>query len=106
VLNFARALCFKADLPIKFWKDYVLAVVDLINRAPIQVLHGKTPYETLFGAKPFLDHIKVFGCLCFPYNSQRKRNKFGEEVGVYLLGILMAKRVRRSMIWKLGILCY
>uniref|UniRef100_A0A251THU3 Uncharacterized protein n=1 Tax=Helianthus annuus TaxID=4232 RepID=A0A251THU3_HELAN len=32
---------------------------------PSSVLHGSSPYEMLFGFKPSLDHLKVFGCLCF-----------------------------------------
>ncbi|KAJ0947449.1 putative RNA-directed DNA polymerase [Helianthus annuus] len=32
---------------------------------PSSVLAGKTPYELVYKFKPFLDHLKVFGCLCF-----------------------------------------
>ncbi|KAJ0480794.1 putative RNA-directed DNA polymerase [Helianthus annuus] len=32
---------------------------------PTSVLAGKTPYELVYKFKPFLDHLKVFGCLCF-----------------------------------------
>ncbi|XP_022023668.1 uncharacterized protein LOC110923922 [Helianthus annuus] len=32
---------------------------------PSSVLHGCSPYEMLFGFKPSLDHLKVFGCLCY-----------------------------------------
>ncbi|KAM0061566.1 putative RNA-directed DNA polymerase [Helianthus debilis subsp. tardiflorus] len=35
---------------------------------PSSVLAGKTPYEVVYKFKPFLNHLKVFGCLCFCTN--------------------------------------
>lgn len=76
VPNVARALLFQANLPIKFWREYVLAVVHLINRAPSKVLQGKTPFEVLYQKKPSYDHIKIFGTfLCFAKN-KRIKDKF------------------------------
>ncbi|KAL8114354.1 hypothetical protein AgCh_021275 [Apium graveolens] len=34
-------------------------------RLPTKVLAGKTPYEAWKGAKPNLQHIKLFGCVAF-----------------------------------------
>ena len=89
VLNVAKALHFESSLPLEFWVECVLAVDHLINRTPTHILCRKTLYETLFGVQPSLDHIKVFGCLCYAYNIRRKKEKFGA-------------RIRRYMIWKLG----
>ena len=77
VLNVARALRFEAHLPVDFWGGCVLAAAHLINRTPTPVLSGKTPYEFLFGTKPSCEHIRVFGCLCYAYNLQREKDKFG-----------------------------
>ncbi|KAJ0779316.1 putative RNA-directed DNA polymerase [Helianthus annuus] len=32
---------------------------------PSSVLNGRTPYEFIYGFKPSLDHLRVFGSLCF-----------------------------------------
>ena len=55
----------------------MFATAHLINWIPTQVVHGKTPYEVLFGAKPSFTNIRVFGCLCYAYDMQRKKDKFG-----------------------------
>ncbi|XP_031259573.1 uncharacterized protein LOC116117698 [Pistacia vera] len=35
---------------------------------PSRTLDGKTPYEVLFGKPPTVDHLQVFGCLCYSTN--------------------------------------
>ncbi|KAJ0539688.1 putative RNA-directed DNA polymerase [Helianthus annuus] len=65
LLNMARALMFQGGLPPRFWSDYILTTVYLINRLPSSVLLGKSPYELMFKFKPSLMHLRNFGCLCF-----------------------------------------
>ena len=72
----ARALCFQANLPLEFWGECVLTAAYLINRTPTSILQGKTPYEVLFKAKPTIDHVKVFGSLCYVHQHLRKKDKF------------------------------
>lgn len=37
----------------------------LINMIPIEVLNRKSPYKMLYGKQPKIDHLRVFGCLCY-----------------------------------------
>jgi len=45
LLNTARALRFRASLPIKFWGECILTATFLINRLPSKSIHHLTPYE-------------------------------------------------------------
>lgn len=79
ILNIARALRFQGNLPIDFWGECVLTAGYLLNRTPSTVLNGKTPYEMLHGQAPSTEHIRVFGCLCYAHNHNRKGDKFANK---------------------------
>ena len=76
ILNVARSIMFRANLPVKFWGESVLAAAHVINRTPSSLLKGKTPYEILYGKAPVYTDMKTFGCLCFAHNMQRDKDKF------------------------------
>ena len=76
ILSVARVLHFQANLPFKFWADYVLIAVYLINRLPSLLLHNKSPYEVLLGSTPSQSHLRVLGCLCYASTLFRNRSKF------------------------------
>lgn len=79
LLNVSRALMFQAKLPVKFWGECVLAAAYLINRTPSKLLHGKTPYEIVFGKPHSYKNIKVFGSLCYVHYSRRDNDKFASR---------------------------
>nr|XP_033509737.1 uncharacterized protein LOC117274513 [Nicotiana tomentosiformis] len=59
----------------RFWGECVKTVVYLLNKWPTSVLKGKSPHELLYNKPPDIDHLRVFGCLCYVSNLPR-RDKF------------------------------
>lgn len=47
-----------------------------MNRTPSQLLHGKTPFEKLYGHAPSFNHLRVFGCLAYAHNGVHQGDKF------------------------------
>lgn len=43
---------------------------------PLRSIKNITPFEKLFHYKPSLEHLKVFGCLCYASTSPIHRSKF------------------------------
>lgn len=74
-----RALRFQASLPLEFWGQCILAAGYLINRTPATTLGGKTPFELLYKWPPPLNHLRVFGCLCYVHNQNTKGDKFASR---------------------------
>jgi len=68
-----------AKLPSQFWSYACLTAAYLINRMPTPVLLHKSPFEMLFGSSPELNHLRIFGCACFPllrpYNHNKLQSK-------------------------------
>lgn len=53
ILNVTWALLFQVSLPIQLWGESVLTFGYLINRTPLSVLKGETPFEMLFNKSQF-----------------------------------------------------
>ncbi|KAL0641591.1 hypothetical protein Bca4012_103035 [Brassica carinata] len=45
------------------------------NRIPTKVLQNLSPFEVLNKSKPHIDHLRVFGCLCYVWIPGEQRNK-------------------------------
>ncbi|KAK9119163.1 hypothetical protein Scep_017256 [Stephania cephalantha] len=79
IMEMARCLMCEKNLPSEYWAEASHTAVFLLNRLPIKAVVGRTPYEVWFGFKPFLKNLKVFGCLCFVYVPQIKRDKLNKK---------------------------
>lgn len=50
-----------------FWVEASQTTTYLINQMLTQVLQFKTPFQLLYNKKPMYDHLRVFGCTCYPW---------------------------------------
>lgn len=69
----------KASIPKSYWPFAFAAAVYTINRLPTPVLELQSPYEKLFGDKPNLDRLRVFGCSCYPWLRPYNRHKLDDR---------------------------
>lgn len=76
ILNSACALRFQVNLPVEFWDFCALTAAYLINRTPTKLLQGKTPFEMIYHRSPPMDHLRVFGCVCYVHNQKHRGDKF------------------------------
>ena len=75
LMEVARSMMFHTNVPKRFWGDAVLTACYLINRIPTRILQDLSPYEVLNKTRPTIDHMRVFGSLCFVLIPGEQRNK-------------------------------
>ena len=61
ILMKMRALMIESGLPTKYWIYALQVAVHIINRLPSKPNDFKSPYEVLYGGKPDLKYMRVFG---------------------------------------------
>ncbi len=73
--------CMLADslLPKTFWAEALSTACYIRNRSPTKAVPGKTPYEALYGERPAVGHLRVFGCTAFSHVSKDERQKLDDK---------------------------
>eukprot|EP00253_Pinus_taeda_P027032 PITA_27032 len=82
----ARSMLSGAGLGQEFWAEAVDTACYLVNRSRSSALEDKTPQEVWTGKKPFLSHLRVFGCDAYVHVPKEKRTKLdskSEKVHLY-----------------------
>lgn len=62
VMETVRCLLIQSGMPLTFWGEAVCHAVYLHNRLPTTRHPNTTPFERMFGAKPAISMMHVFGC--------------------------------------------
>ncbi|WZZ36046.1 hypothetical protein YC2023_019447 [Brassica napus] len=75
LMEVARSMMFHTNVPKRFWGDAVVSACYLINRIPTKVLQDISPFQVLNKIKPQIDHLRVFGCVCYVLIPGEQRNK-------------------------------
>jgi hypothetical protein len=56
----------QASLPGRYWAEELHTVVYLLNRLPTKTISAACPHIAHFGSAPSYEHLRVFGCACYP----------------------------------------
>ena len=66
-------------LPNQFWAKAVATSVYLLNISPTKAVMDRTPYEAWHGRKPYVCHLRVFGCVAYALKHPQTRKKLDEK---------------------------
>ncbi|WRX09128.1 Integrase [Theobroma cacao] len=90
VLEMCRCLMFEKNMPKRFWAEAASTAVYLLNIIPTRAKQNITPYEEWYGTTPFVDHLRVFGSLCYQHIPEEQRDKLQPKAQ---MGISVSRNV-------------
>jgi hypothetical protein len=64
--NAIRTLLMQAFLLGRYWAEGLHTATYLLNRLPSKTIQATCPHLALFGCAPSYEHLRVFGCACYP----------------------------------------
>ena len=81
----ARCLGDQASLENKYW-SYSLNMAFYLKNLYYHSAIKETPHEAMYGEKPNLSFMKVFGCIIYPFIEKQFRNKIDRKTkkGIFL----------------------
>ena len=98
-MEMVRAILFDSGLSKKFWAEAVSTACYLRNRSSTTAVRGMTPHEVLYGEKPNVQHLKVFGCDAYAHVPKYERRKLDAKAQrCVLLGY--GTETKGCLMWK------
>ena len=79
LVEMVRSMLADSELPKSFWAEALATATYLRNRSPTKAVEGKTPYEALYGMKPKVQHLRVFGCIAYSHVPKHERLKLHDK---------------------------
>lgn len=73
IMEAARCMLQDASLAQKFWAEAVNTAVYIRNRCPTKAVMGCTPEEKWSNRKVSIKHFRIFGCVAYALNPNRKK---------------------------------
>jgi transposase InsO family protein len=65
IMEAVNTMIHDQDLPMHLWDEVARITVYVQNRLSHSALGSKTPEEMFTGKKPYVSHLKIFGCPMF-----------------------------------------
>lgn len=80
LMEMTRSIMKHMNVPNYLWGEAVRHSTYLINRVATRTLSPlQTPYESLKGKKPSVQHLRVFGCVCYARNETPHLRKLDDR---------------------------
>jgi hypothetical protein len=73
--NMLRFLLFQASIPAHYWVEGFHTATYLLNRLSTKAISTTSTYFTLHRVAPSYEHLRVFGCACYPNLSAKATHK-------------------------------
>ena len=67
---------FQANLPPGYWVEALNMAAHLFSLLPSTAIKNEIPFTKLFHKPVSYDHLRVFGCLCYPNLTSTAKHKF------------------------------
>ena len=87
-----RTLLIQASLPPRFWAESLHTTTYLLNHLSSTASPAATRHHALFGTPPRYDHLRVFGCACYPNTSATASHKLAPRSTRVPLGTPLTTR--------------
>ncbi|GKE79502.1 retrovirus-related pol polyprotein from transposon TNT 1-94 [Tanacetum coccineum] len=75
----ARTMFIFSHAPLFLWAKAIATACYTQNRSIIHRRFDKTPHELIYGRKPNISFLHVFGALCYPKNDREDIEKLGAK---------------------------
>ncbi|EOY03397.1 Cysteine-rich RLK (RECEPTOR-like protein kinase) 8 [Theobroma cacao] len=80
-----KCLMLEKNMPKRFLAETASTAVYLLNIIPTQAKQNITPYEAWYGTRPSVDHLRVFGSLCYQHIPEEQRDKLQPKAQIRVL---------------------
>lgn len=75
LIESVRSMLIGTNLRQSFSAEALSTAVYLKNKSPTKIIKNKTPHEALVGSKPNVNHLNIFGCVCYAHIVSEERSK-------------------------------
>ena len=73
------------DLPLSLWAEAVSTAVYILNRTTTSEKRQSTPFEGWTGKRASLEHVRIFGSVCYMHINDQFRRKLNKKALKVLL---------------------
>ena len=70
-----KSWLYAKNLPKALWAEGMKCAKYVINRIPLSPINMKMPFEQLYGEKPTVKYLRVFGSICYVHVPESQRSK-------------------------------
>jgi hypothetical protein len=68
-------------MPPSYWAEALSTACSLLKRRPSSSINSEVPHTHLYRVPPTYDHLRVFGCLCYPNLQATSPHKLDPHAG-------------------------